>query len=232
MSTEAVRERIAAGWRLAANPNEMARRMTALSAWRPAVEKHPTPPTPASDAQRGSVNTPEVTVCRWCGQPAVLADGPCELQPRKYVGYAIRDRIYAVIDRALVAGWDPGNLEAAIQGMAELHAMDVDVLRQVAPHFDLSRLRYNHEPVPLWYRELRPFGDLWWAMDQAIRERLEPLSDSGLRQMIEDCAQVTNRNCWFAMYNVAPLVADEARRILYAREKSANATPHDSEGNS
>lgn len=70
----------------------------------------------------------------------------------------------------------------------------------------------RREPRPSWQAELAPFGPMYHAFEAAVIAELEKYEDAGLRKVIEAAGRVGESNCWYATYEVAPIVAAEARR--------------------
>lgn len=64
---------------------------------------------------------------------------------------------------------------------------------------------------PAWYKRLEPFGDDYLAMNRAINERLEAMSDDELQQIAEDATMPNQTNCGWHIYRVAQLIKAEAQ---------------------
>lgn len=78
---------------------------------------------------------------------------------------------------------------------------------------------------------LEPFGDIWlWytspftglpsgSVRTRIRTQLQAMSDDELRALRRAARYPSRTNCWWAIYEVAPIVREEATRILEARRR-------------
>ncbi len=66
---------------------------------------------------------------------------------------------------------------------------------------------------------LDPFGRAYYRLYAEVRQSLEALSDEQLRLIARAEELVTTTGCGWTEYAVAPMVADEAKSVLYARER-------------
>ncbi|MEW6104776.1 MAG: hypothetical protein AB1563_00190 [Bacillota bacterium] len=78
---------------------------------------------------------------------------------------------------------------------------------------------------------LEPFGEIWlWytspftalpgeSAKTRIRALLQGMSDDELRALRRAARYPSRTNCWWAIYEVAPVVREEATRILEARRR-------------
>lgn len=74
------------------------------------------------------------------------------------------------------------------------------------------------EPIPTWKSDLEEFGEMYARHYREVRERLESYPSAHLRDLVKACDKPGMTNCGWTTYEVAPLVRQEARSILYARE--------------
>lgn len=81
------------------------------------------------------------------------------------------------------------------------------------------------EPVAAWKRDLEEFAQLYHAFYRQVVQRLEAYPSAHLRDLVAADANRSQTNCGWTTYEVAPLVASEARRILYARKTGAMQEP-------
>lgn len=77
---------------------------------------------------------------------------------------------------------------------------------------------------------LEPFGAIWARHTVAanggdgcvrarVRAKLEQCSDDHLKALRKAARRPTETNCWQPLYDVAPIVSEEARLILASRRR-------------
>jgi hypothetical protein len=67
---------------------------------------------------------------------------------------------------------------------------------------------------------LEPFGQYYWEMEKAIEE----MTDAGLVALVGASAGLTESNCWYAIYEVAPMIRRMAQDEQKRREYLASRT--------
>jgi hypothetical protein len=70
-----------------------------------------------------------------------------------------------------------------------------------------------------WNVRLRPFAERYAEVVAAIRADLEAMTTDELKRVVAATKKPGQANCWWATYRVAPLVRDEAKTILHARDR-------------
>ena len=76
-----------------------------------------------------------------------------------------------------------------------------------------------------WKKRLEPFGELYAAMEYAILNRLESMTDDELRKTLAATKCPTQTNVWSASYRVAPTLAEAISSEQYRRRR-ARAAAH------
>lgn len=71
-------------------------------------------------------------------------------------------------------------------------------------------------------KDLREYSEPYYRLYSTVRRSLERKTDEELKRLSSSEEHVSETNCAWVSYAVAPLVAHEARVILYARERSAS----------
>jgi len=64
------------------------------------------------------------------------------------------------------------------------------------------------------FERLYRFAHLFVRFEEEVRQALGGLSAEELASLIEECKQVTDKNCWWPIYEVAPFVERIARQML------------------
>ena len=77
---------------------------------------------------------------------------------------------------------------------------------------------YEERALPAEYRDtLEPFG---WAL-HVMLDPLRHYPTEDLEMLILAGGALTETNCWFRSYEIAPLLVNEARAELLRRKKAA-----------
>jgi hypothetical protein len=61
-------------------------------------------------------------------------------------------------------------------------------------------------------------------LGNTLHQRIEALSDDQLRQIIAGCDQLTETNCWYTAYRLAPAVREAAEDHLHSRLQPVTPT--------
>ena len=77
---------------------------------------------------------------------------------------------------------------------------------------------------------LYPFGDLLVRFQEELRQALSRLSSEELAAVIEACKQVTESNCWWAIYEAAPFVQRVAQEVLATKSLPGKSGAHEGTG--
>ncbi len=59
------------------------------------------------------------------------------------------------------------------------------------------------------------------AEGETLVDRLEQMSDEELSRLRDGCNELTNTNCWWLAYQLAPAVREAIKVILHSREYKA-----------
>ncbi len=74
---------------------------------------------------------------------------------------------------------------------------------------------------PVLFERLKPFAVAFHQFQGEIDALLAQVPDSELDALVAECGQVTDSNCWWAVFAVAPLV-----RSLAEQRRQARGTRH------
>lgn len=67
---------------------------------------------------------------------------------------------------------------------------------------------------------LKPYADRYAEVENKIDDEINKLSIKQLKELIAACNEPTQCNCWWATYNVAPIVKMYAQYHLRNKEKA------------
>lgn len=78
-------------------------------------------------------------------------------------------------------------------------------------------MKKEKKKVKNFNSELEPFAKIYSEMHQNIRNVLDTKTNEELEKLIEYTSEPNQTNCWWATYEVAPIVRLESKFILCSR---------------
>ena len=73
-------------------------------------------------------------------------------------------------------------------------------------------------------KDLKEYAPAYYRLYAEVRASLETKTDAELRRLVRAVECVSSTNCGWTSYEVASLVTNEARVILYARQRAEEET--------
>lgn len=80
-----------------------------------------------------------------------------------------------------------------------------------------DRERGYPSPFGPFNAQLLPFAGMCSDMHEAIRARIDAMPDERLFGLVRASREVTTSNCWWATFQVAPIVREETEAALMDR---------------
>ena len=76
---------------------------------------------------------------------------------------------------------------------------------------------------------IEKWAEAWFQLDNSVRKAVEGMSPEELQELKLAVASLTSTNCWFAEYDIRPVVEGHiATRAVRERAKKASMAPSSS----
>lgn len=75
-----------------------------------------------------------------------------------------------------------------------------------------------------WKQRLKPFGSMVYEMHEKVRRDLLTMTDAELKQLLDDCEQVTPTNIGWGSFAAAHILPQEIRIILTHRHRERESS--------